>query len=112
MESPANTGGKVFTGRCRSDKIRFRSGWQIVSFTSMAAIKSLPTIFRRIANPVDPFGFTLIQDQSVLPLLAGIGDGFWHNANLFDQPAEGSAKVFQSVQSDFPAPFDRRPRRR
>jgi hypothetical protein len=109
MESPANTGGKVFTGRCRSDKIRFRPGWQIVSFTSMAEIKSLPTIFGRVANPVDPFRFTLIQDQSSPPLLAGIGDGFWHKANLFEQPAEGPAKVFQS---DFPAPLDGCPRRR
>jgi hypothetical protein len=29
MKSPADTGGKVFTGRCRSDKVWFRPGWQM-----------------------------------------------------------------------------------
>jgi hypothetical protein len=76
MEGPANTGGKAFTGRCRFGKIWFHPGWQIVSFTWMALIQSFPTILRRVANPVEAFGFALIQDRLALPLLAGIGDGF------------------------------------
>jgi hypothetical protein len=73
-------------------------------------LTSLPPIFGRVANPVEPFGFTLVPDRLEPALPAGMGDDFWNQANPIDQPAQGQAKSFYHVQSDFPTPYDRRPR--
>jgi hypothetical protein len=48
-----------------------------------------PAILRRVANPVQPFGFSFVQDRPPLSLLDGIRDGFGKQADLLDQSDEG-----------------------
>src|SRR5271154_2116461 len=47
----------------------------------MSVIKLFPLILRWIANPVEPFGFTLIQSRLPLSTFDGLRDGFWKQAN-------------------------------
>jgi len=47
--------------------------------------ESLPEIFRRIAYPVEPFGFKLVQNGLSPPLLDGIYEGLGKQPGLFDQ---------------------------
>jgi len=50
-------------------------------------------IFRRVANPVEPFRFQFIQDNSLPAQFGNIRDGFGQQANLFEQLADGLADV-------------------
>jgi hypothetical protein len=89
LENPVNTGGKVFAGRCRSEQIIFSSGlckcFKCASTPPTRAIKSFPTILQRVANPIQPFGFKLVQDSLLPSLLDDIRDSFGNQAYLLGQ---------------------------
>ena len=70
-------------------------------------IKLSPAILRRVANPVEPFGFPFVQDRLLLSLLAGVGHRLRQRADLLDELNDGQANVFQGVHDDFFAPADR-----
>jgi hypothetical protein len=59
--------------------------------------KSFPKILRRVANPVEPFGFMFVQDDLPPPLLDGIRNGLGKEPDLFDHPDNGQANEFQDV---------------
>jgi hypothetical protein len=69
---PAKT-GRCFVQVC---KIQVRFG------SAASAIKSPPAILRRVANPVEPFGFTFLQNRLPLSLLADLRDDSRNLANL------------------------------
>jgi hypothetical protein len=73
------------TGRCfvRVCKIQVRFG------SAASAIKSLPAILRRVANPVEPFSFTFLQDHLPLSLHAGFRDASRKVANLHGHVDDG-----------------------
>jgi hypothetical protein len=58
------------------------------------ALKLLPAILQRVANPVQPFGFTLVQDDLPLPLLDGVRDVFGDRADLLDHLDNGQINQF------------------
>lgn len=60
-------------------------------------INSLPSILRRIADPVEPFGFTFVKNELQPPLLDGIGERLGKQPDLFDQLDEGQANKLQWV---------------
>jgi hypothetical protein len=74
---------------------------------ALRAIKLSPAIFRRVANPVQPFGFPFVQDRLPLSLLAGVCHRLRQRADLFDQLHESQANVFQDIHDDFFAPVGR-----
>jgi hypothetical protein len=98
LESPVNTGGKAFAGRCRSEQNLFSSGlcksFKCASTPPTSAIKSSPAILQRVANPIQPFGFTFVQDSLMLSLLDGIRDSFGNQADLLDQLEKSQANEF------------------
>jgi hypothetical protein len=59
--------------------------------------KSLSKIFRRVAYPVEPFGFTFVQDSLPPSLPGGMRDRFGKRPSLPDQLNEGQANLFQCV---------------
>lgn len=69
-----------------SSPLRLRSSAPLVL---SSAIMLFPAILRRVANPVQPFGFSFVQDRPPLSLLDGIRDGFGKQADLLDQSDEG-----------------------
>src|SRR5437667_3358930 len=48
-------------------------------------MESFPTIFRRVANAVEPFRFKLVENDLSPPILAGIGESSGKKPGLFDQ---------------------------
>ena len=67
---------------------------QSPSFPSMES-ESLPKIFIRIAYPVEPFGFQLVQNDLSPPLLAGIDERLGKQPGLFDQVGDCQANELQ-----------------
>jgi hypothetical protein len=57
--------------------------------SAASAIESLPAVLRRVANPVEPFGFTFVQDSLPLSLFAGHGDDLRKLAHLPDHSSDG-----------------------
>jgi hypothetical protein len=92
IESPANTGGKVFAGRCWPKQDFVLSGRANVS-------NSFPAILRRVENPVEPFGLMFVQDCLTLPLLDGLPDAPGNQADLFDQFNDGQPEQFQCLHA-------------
>jgi hypothetical protein len=89
-----NAGAKAFAGDAGPNKIYFRPGCANDSTSPTRAIELLPAIFQRVANPVQPFGFTFVQSSLLLPLPDGIRDGFWNQADLPGQLDEGQPDKF------------------
>jgi hypothetical protein len=58
---------------------------------------SFSKIFRRVTNPVKPFGFTIVQNDLPPPLLDSHRNGSGKPPCLFDQMNDCLAKVFQSL---------------
>ena len=58
------------------------------SFFASKGIESFPKILRRVADPVEPFGFKSVQNDLLPPLLDGIGDRLGKQPSLFDQLEE------------------------
>ena len=52
-------------------------------------IKLSPAILRRVANPVESFGFPFVQDCLPLSLFAGVFHFLRQRADLFDQLNDG-----------------------
>lgn len=78
----------MFAGPCRPEF--YLSGlcnWFRLAETR--AIKSSPAILRRVANPVEPFGFPFVQNRLPLSLFAGVCHRLWQRADLFDQLNDG-----------------------
>jgi hypothetical protein len=91
MERPANTGGKMLTGRCRP-KQNFVSFGLCKCFKCAWTVdreKSFPTILRRVENPVHSFGFIPVHNPLPPPLLDGIRESLGKPANLPDQLRDG-----------------------
>src|SRR5437867_10450713 len=59
--------------------------------------KSLPKILRRVAYPVEPFGFKSVQNGPPLPLLGGNRDRMGEQPRLFDQLDDCQANELQCV---------------
>ena len=59
--------------------------------------RSLSQIFQRIAYPVEPFGFSFIQDSLPPALLEGIRNSLGQQAGLFNQFDDGPANSFEWV---------------
>jgi len=59
--------------------------------------KSFPEILVRVANPVEPFGFKIVSNHLLPPLLQGVRDRPGKEPDLPDQLDEGHAKQFQGV---------------
>ena len=59
--------------------------------------RSLPTILRRVAYPVEPFGFKFVQNDLPAPLLDGIDGRLGKQPGLFDDADDGHANEFQCV---------------
>ena len=57
----------------------------------------LPTILRRVADPVEPFGFKFVQNDLLPPLLDGIRDSLGKQPGLFDHADDGQANKLQCV---------------
>ncbi len=53
--------------------------------------KSLSTILRRVAYPVEPFDFKFVQNALPPPLLGGNRERLGKQPDLFDQLEEGQA---------------------
>ena len=68
----------------------------------------LSTISFRVANPVEPFGFKIIQGYPLLTQLGDIRDGLGQQVKLFEQLADGLVKVLKKIHSYFLAPAVRR----
>jgi hypothetical protein len=66
--------------------------------------KLSPAILRRVANPVEPFGFPFVQDRLPLSLPAGICNRLGQRADLFEQLNECLTNELQGVHDDFFAP--------
>jgi len=77
-----NTGGKRSPGDAGPNKIYFVQAAQI--HVRRQPMKLLAAIFQRVANPVEPFGFTFVQDGLPLPALHGLHDFLGQLANLPD----------------------------
>jgi hypothetical protein len=59
--------------------------------------KSLPKVLRRVAYPVEPFGFMFIPRDLPPPLPDGIRDRLGKAADLFDQLEKGQAHELQGL---------------
>jgi len=59
--------------------------------------KSLPKILRRVAYPVEPFGFKSVQNGPPPPLLGGNRDRLGEQPGLFDQLDDCQANELQCV---------------
>src|SRR5947208_14413292 len=59
--------------------------------------KSLPNILRRVAYPVEPFGFKSVQNGPPPPLLGGNRDRLGEQPRLFDQLDDCQANELQCV---------------
>src|SRR5258705_2986883 len=55
------------------------------------------TLFRSVANPVEPFGFKSVQNDLLPPLLDGISDRLGKQPSLFDQLADCQVNELQCV---------------
>jgi len=55
-----------------------------VRLLASSAAKSLPKILRRVAYPVEPFGFKSVQNGPPAPLLGGNRDRLGEHPRLFD----------------------------
>src|ERR1044072_8262873 len=58
---------------------------------------SFPNVFRRVADPVEPFGFKLVKNELPPPLLTGIGERPGKQPGLFDQVDESQTNELQRV---------------
>jgi hypothetical protein len=70
-------------------------------------LKLSPAILRRVANPVEPFGFPFVQDRLPLSLPAGVGHCLRQRADLFDQLNDGPVNELQGVHDNCFAPAGR-----
>jgi hypothetical protein len=70
--------------------------WSFCPFPGLES-KSLPEILRRVAYPVEPFGFMFVQHELLAPLLGGIRNGLGKQAGLFEQSDDGQANELQYV---------------
>jgi hypothetical protein len=61
------------------------------------APESFANVFRRVADPVEPFGFLLVKNELSPPLLTGIGERSGKQPGLFDQVNEGQTNELQRV---------------
>jgi hypothetical protein len=61
----------------------------ITTTFSGSNFQSLSEILVGVANPVEPFGFMLIQDGLPPPLMNGIRKGLRKQKGLFDQLDQG-----------------------
>ena len=64
-------------------------------------MESFPQILRRVADPVEPFGFKSVQNDLLPPLLDGISDGLGKQPSLFDQLADCQVNELQCVHFGF-----------
>ena len=71
-------------------------------------MKLLPTILRRVADPVEPFDFKFLQNVLPPPLLDGIGDSLRKQPGLFSQLEGGQVNELQNIHYAFLTPFGRR----
>jgi hypothetical protein len=60
-----------------------------------SAHRSSSSILRRIAYPVEPFGFELVSGELPSPLLKGGRHPLWQQPDLFDQVNDGQAGEFK-----------------
>ena len=70
-------------------------------------IKSSPAILRRVANPVEPFGFPFVQDRLPLALFAGVGHRLGQRTDIFDQLNYGPINELQGIHDNFFGPAGR-----
>jgi hypothetical protein len=54
-----------------------------------------PTIFRRVANPIQPFRFIILKHTLPLPPFYGICYSFWQRADPLNQPDDSPANELQ-----------------
>jgi hypothetical protein len=59
--------------------------------------KSFSEILVRVANPVEPFGFKIVPNHLLPPLLQGVRDRAGKEPDLPDQLDEAHTKQFQGV---------------
>lgn len=67
---------EAFTGRCQPKQNLIRPGGAKFMSTRKADEKSFTLIFRRVADPVEPFRFVLFADDLPLPLPSRRFNGF------------------------------------
>src|SRR6266513_69384 len=65
--------------------------------TFIRGFLSLPKILRRVAYPVEPFGFKSVQNGPPPPLLGGNRDRLGEQPRLFDQLDDCQANELQCV---------------
>jgi hypothetical protein len=63
-------------------------------------LKCLPKILRRVAYPIEPFGFKVVPNVLPPPLLDGNHDRLGKQPGLFDQLEDRQANEFQCVHND------------
>ena len=68
------------------------------------AQRSLSKILRRVAYPVEPFGFMFVQHDPPPALPGGVRGGLGKEPGLFDRLDDGQANEFQCVHGALP-PF-------
>lgn len=71
-------------------------------------LKSLPAILFRVANPVEPFGFKVVQNHLLLALPREISDGLGQQANQCEPLTAPQPNVFEQLHKDFLPPTGRR----
>ena len=69
---------------------------------------SLAKVFRRMAQPVEPFNFKLVQSDTLALLLEGIGDGLGKQPSLFGQASQGQADKLKRIHRTVAATEGRR----
>jgi hypothetical protein len=67
-----------------SDNVTEIPGW-LPDHSRPLGFRSLPEILRRVANPVEPFGFMFVPDGLQLSPLEGIRDSLGKQPDLFAQ---------------------------
>jgi hypothetical protein len=77
----------------------FHSPGLIFSITPGIESDFLSTILRRVADSVEPFGFTFVQNDLPLSLLDGIRDRLGKQPGLFGQLDDGQVNKFQYVHA-------------
>jgi len=75
----------------------FHSPGLIFSITPGIESDFLSTILRRVADSVEPFGFTFVQNGLPPPLLDGICNSLGKQPALFGQLDDGQANALQYV---------------
>lgn len=70
---------------------------QIFRLSASMRIRSLAQILRRVADPVEPFGFKFVPNHLLPSLPDGIRDSLGKRPGLFGQVDDGQANEFQRM---------------